>query len=73
MSEKVSALLPVRDGMPYLQAAVQSLQSQARRLDEIVVVDDGSQDETTVFCETRQRRIRACESSLSRQPDWLRR
>lgn len=45
-SVTVSALLPVRNGMPYLPAALRSLQLQTRRLDEIIIVDDGSDDET---------------------------
>ena len=46
MTDTISALIPVRDGMPYIVGAIRSLQGQTRPLDEIVVVDDGSQDDT---------------------------
>jgi glycosyltransferase involved in cell wall biosynthesis len=40
----VSVLLPVRDGMSYLPAALRSLRRQTERRLEIVAVDDGSTD-----------------------------
>ena len=51
MAEKktVSALMPVRDGMPFLPSALRSLQEQTRPLDEILIVDDGSTDGTASF------------------------
>lgn len=45
----VSALVPVRNGMPYLGDALVSLQRQTHAPDEIVVVDDGSDDGTPDF------------------------
>lgn len=42
----VSVLLPVRDGMPHLDAAIESLLAQTFRDFEIIAVDDGSTDGT---------------------------
>lgn len=38
----ISAVVPVRDGEPFLVEAIASLRAQTRPPDEIVVVDDGS-------------------------------
>jgi len=43
---RVSVLLPVRDGAPYLPDAIASLEAQTFADFEVVVVDDGSSDET---------------------------
>lgn len=43
---RVAAIMCVRDGERYLTAAIESLLDQTRPPDEIVVVDDGSTDET---------------------------
>ncbi|MBW2734763.1 MAG: glycosyltransferase [Deltaproteobacteria bacterium] len=43
---EVSVLLPVRDGAATLAAALESLASQSHREHEVIVVDDGSQDES---------------------------
>lgn len=40
----VSVLLPVRDGLPFLEAAIVSLARQTERRYEVVAVDDGSSD-----------------------------
>ena len=45
-STDVSVVMPVYNGMPYLQAAVESILSQSDVSFELVVVDDGSIDET---------------------------
>lgn len=43
---RVSVLLPVRDGAPFLARALRSLASQSFRDLEVVAVDDGSEDDT---------------------------
>lgn len=42
----VSVLLPVRDGLPYLPAAVESILNQTYGNFELIVVDDGSLDKS---------------------------
>ena len=42
----ISVLIPVRDGAAYLAEAIESALSQTLEPDEVVVVDDGSQDDT---------------------------
>jgi glycosyltransferase involved in cell wall biosynthesis len=44
MSRLVSVLLPVRNGLPHVRSAIESILSQTWRDLEIVVVDDGSTD-----------------------------
>lgn len=44
MSERISIVVPVRDGADYLGAAIESLLTQLRTPDEVIVVDDGSRD-----------------------------
>lgn len=44
MTPVVSAILAVRNGGPYLRRALESAVSQTRPPDEVVVVDDGSDD-----------------------------
>lgn len=43
---KISVILPVRNGAPYLGEAIESVLTQSRPADELIVVDDGSTDKT---------------------------
>lgn len=43
---RLSVILPVRNGQNYLRQALLCLDSQLGQEDELIVVDDGSQDET---------------------------
>jgi glycosyltransferase involved in cell wall biosynthesis len=45
----VSVLLPVRNGMPWLEQALASLSLQSLRAIEIIVLEDGSTDGTAAF------------------------
>jgi glycosyltransferase involved in cell wall biosynthesis len=51
---RITVILPVHNGMPFLKAALGSLWAQTFRDFEIVVVDDGSTDDTLAF-------LRSCE------------
>jgi glycosyltransferase involved in cell wall biosynthesis len=42
----ISVLIPVRDGAAFVAEAIESALSQSLRPDEVIVVDDGSQDGT---------------------------
>jgi len=52
----VSVVLPVRDGAATLGAALQSLSAQTLRSFEVIVVDDGSSDDTAHVARRRERR-----------------
>jgi glycosyltransferase involved in cell wall biosynthesis len=54
MSPSVSVLMPVRNGMPYLREAVESIVSQSFQDWEMVVVENGSTDGTVEFLQTRR-------------------
>lgn len=47
----ISAIIVVRDGEPYLSEAIDSVLAQTLPPDEIVVVDDGSQDDSAAIAE----------------------
>jgi len=49
----VSVVLPVRDGLPYLPAAVNSILDQTYENFELIVIDDGSVDETRDWLSAR--------------------
>ena len=58
---KVSFVLPVYNVMPYLERCVQSLVCQTYKDFEIILVDDGSPDDSGKLCDelaTRDERIR---------------
>jgi glycosyltransferase involved in cell wall biosynthesis len=61
-SPLVSVLLPVRDGAAFLREAVESVLAQTLREHELLVVDDGSEDETPAilssFADERLRVLR---------------
>jgi len=62
----VSVLLPVRDGLPHLGEAIESLEAQTLGDFEVVAVDDGSIDETAeVLAEWARRDARV---RVVRQP-----
>src|SRR5207249_3733113 len=44
-----SVIIPVRDGMPYLPATVESLRRQTLADFEAIVVDDGSTDDSPAY------------------------
>lgn len=44
MTERISAIVPVHNGVRYLAAALDSIAAQTRAADELIVVDDGSTD-----------------------------
>jgi GT2 family glycosyltransferase len=45
-SDKVSIVIPTHNGVEHIPPCLDSLKKQARRADEIIVVDDASTDET---------------------------
>jgi glycosyltransferase involved in cell wall biosynthesis len=46
LADQVSVLIPVRDGVPYVGESIESILAQTTPPGEIVVVDDGSTDDT---------------------------
>jgi glycosyltransferase involved in cell wall biosynthesis len=56
---KVSVLLPVRNGMPWLPSAIDSIWRQSFEDFELIVIEDGSTDHTSEWLKTRRdRRLR---------------
>jgi len=49
VSPRVSVVIPVRNGMPFLAETLMSVRRQTRPADEIVVVDNCSTDDTREF------------------------
>lgn len=49
--ERVDVVIPVRDGAPYLAAAIESVLAQTQPAARIIVVDDGSQDDSAAIAE----------------------
>src|ERR1700722_20919914 len=59
MSPKTSVIMPVRNGVRFVEAAIDSALPQLGPDDEIVVVDDASTDSTlSVLARMQDRRIR---------------
>jgi glycosyltransferase involved in cell wall biosynthesis len=49
---KVSVIIPSYNSARWLASAVESVRRQTRPADEIVIIDDGSTDETAALCRT---------------------
>lgn len=47
----VSVVVPIYNGSKYLEEAIDSIMSQPRMVDNIILVDDGSTDESVVICD----------------------
>ena len=59
MTSRVSVILPVRDGEPFLREALESVLAQTLRDFELLVIDDGSTDATpAILDEQRDDRLR---------------
>lgn len=50
MNELVSIVIPVYNGGCYIEKCIKSLQSQSYKMMEIIIVDDGSKDNTAEIC-----------------------
>ena len=58
---RISVVLPVHNGMPYLEAGVRSILAQSHSNFELVIGDDGSNDGTTELLQAianEDRRVR---------------
>jgi glycosyltransferase involved in cell wall biosynthesis len=56
---KVSVLLPVYNGEPYLKAAIESILNQTFRDFELIIIDDGSKDRSKeIISQFKDKRIR---------------
>lgn len=51
MSEKISIIVPVYNVEKYLKRCIQSLQAQTYQNKEIILVDDGSIDQSGIICD----------------------
>jgi glycosyltransferase involved in cell wall biosynthesis len=62
ISQRTSVILPVRNGVPFVEDAIRSVLSQLASDDEIVVVDDASADATrSVIADMRESRVRVLD------------
>jgi glycosyltransferase involved in cell wall biosynthesis len=50
-SDRIDAVVAVRDGAPYLAAAIESALGQTRPPERVIVVDDGSSDDSAAIAE----------------------
>ncbi|MFE7764295.1 glycosyltransferase [Streptomyces sp. NPDC057438] len=53
----VAVIIPVRNGTDHIDKALASIVTQTVPVDQVVVVDDGSEDDT---CERARRRDACC-------------
>ena len=53
MTPRVSVVIPVRNGLPYLRETLESVRRQTHQADEVVVVDNCSTDGTSEFLSTQ--------------------
>lgn len=51
MSELISVIVPVYNAAPYINTCIQSVLQQTYSCFELLLVDDGSQDESRDICE----------------------
>ncbi|MBI4226065.1 glycosyltransferase family 2 protein [Candidatus Roizmanbacteria bacterium] len=54
----VSVIIPVFNGTPYLEETVQSVQKSTFRNFEILLIDDGSKDESKILCKTLEKKFK---------------
>ena len=57
MKPEISVVIPVYNGMPFIEHAIKSVLAQEYPAHEIIVIDDGSTDETQVVLEKYKNRI----------------
>src|SRR5437899_13062517 len=64
---KVSVIIPVRDGERYIADAIGSVREQTKPSAELLVIDDGSKDETArIVCRVSRRGVRLIQQPPSR-------
>jgi glycosyltransferase involved in cell wall biosynthesis len=63
---KISAYIPCRNDAAYLPAAIQALRAQSCAVDELLVIDDGSTDESSAVAARLGARVLRHETPLGR-------
>ena len=60
INTRVAAVIPCYNDARFLSGAVESVLGQTRRLEEVIVVDDGSTDETRDIVRGFEREVARC-------------
>lgn len=55
---QISVIVPVHNGQAYLEDCIESIESQSGQTLEVIVVDDGSTDDTASVCERLAKRYK---------------
>ena len=53
-NEKVSILISIYNGEPYIKKSLQSILEQSYKNIEVLIIDDGSADQTFKICKSYQ-------------------
>lgn len=58
--ELISVIVPVHNGQAYLKNCIDSIEAQSYDNLEVLVVNDGSTDQTAAVCDDLKRRMEIC-------------
>ena len=64
MNNKVSIIIPVYNGENYIREAIDSALSQTYKNIEIIVVNDGSKDNTDEICKSYGKKIKYIKKAI---------
>ena len=64
----ISVIVPVYNIIPYLPRCVESLQKQTYPELEILLIDDGSTDDTPALCDRKMTRVSASSTRRTEVP-----
>lgn len=65
---QISVIVPVHNGQLYLEGCIESIENQAGQTLEVIIVNDGSTDDTVAVCDSLAGAMIIC--GLLRCPIW---